>query len=294
MHIFYSVPGGKPLANKRILLTRPREQAQAFIDLLAARGAAPVVFPTITIIPPRDWGELDAALEKISYYDAIIFTSVNGVKFFFQRMREKEMDNSCLAAIRVCAIGSGTAARLQELGIQAGLIPDLFQAESLVEALAQEGIAGKRYLLPRAAEARDVLPEEIVRRGGCIDVVAVYQTESAGSDGEELKGLLQHKEIDVISFTSSSTVRSFVELIGSPQAEVQELVQGIIIACIGPITAETVLRYGMKPDIIAATYTVEGLTEAIISFYRRQDVQANDWHSAGIRGKGGQPSEQDG
>ncbi len=275
MHTSHPAPGGKPLANKRILVTRPREQAQAFIDLLDAQGAELLVFPTITIIPPRDWGEVDAALEKISYYDAVIFTSVNGVRFFFQRMHEKGMDISCLADASVCAIGPGTAARLQERGIRVDLIPDLFQAESLVEALARAGIAGKRYLLPRAAEARDVLPEEIVRQGGRIDVVAVYRTESAGSDGEKLKHLLQHKGIDVISFTSSSTVRSFMEMMCFPQAAVQDLVQGVVIACIGPITAQTVLSYGMKPDIIATTYTVEGLTKAIISFFLGQNVHTN-------------------
>lgn len=257
----------KPLKNKRILVTRPPEQAQAFVDLLEANGAVPVVFPTITIVPPRDWNELDSALANITTYNTIIFTSVNGVTFFFRRMRELGLENGALKSIRMCAIGPSTAAHIEHWGLQAHAVPEKFQAESVVEVLARESIAGKRFLLPRAEEARELLPEEIRKRGGEIDVVTAYRTESATSDGDKLEELLRRREIDIITFTSSSTVHHFVGLIS--RESLGSLIQGCAVACIGPITAQTVVSYGIIPEIIAEEYTIEGLIKAMVTYYSR-------------------------
>ena len=257
----------KSLRNKRILITRSEEQAQPFVDLLERRGAIPVVFATIKIVPPRDWGELDGALGKLSDYNTVIFTSVNGVRYFFQRMEEKGLSTDLLKGKSFCAIGPRTGAGLEEFGFRTRTLPEKYQAESVIKALEEDGIAGRKFLLPRAEEARELLPQEIQKRGGVIDVVTVYRTERAVSDANKLHDLLDNREIDAVTFTSSSTVKHFVSLI-SPE-HLSKVTGQCVVACIGPITAETAQSYGMKPDIVAKEYTIEGLTEAMEDFFAR-------------------------
>ena len=256
-----------PLKNKRILITRPREQAQAFIDLLLSHQAEPVVFSTIHIVPPRSWEELDQALASLPEYDTVIFTSVNGVLYFFDRLKQKNIDADVLRNRTLVAIGPSTAARLEEYGFNASIVPEKFQAESVIDALEQVGIAGRRFLLPRAEEARQVLPEEIVKRGGAIDVVTAYCTEKAAGRSRELLDLLEKRQIDIITFTSSSTVKNFVALLG-PQ-DYESLASQCVVACIGPITADTAVSYNLHPRIVAGEYTIEGLTEAMIDYFKK-------------------------
>jgi uroporphyrinogen III methyltransferase/synthase len=167
------------LKNRRIVITRPEDQATDFARSLSALGAEPVLFPTIRIIAPKDWNEVDKAILRIDLYDSLIFTSVNGVKFFIQRFKKKRGDFGVLRNLRICAIGPQTAAAVEQLNLRVAVIPKEFRAESVLDALEEEGIRGRRFLLPRAEKAREILPEEIRKRGGYIDVVPAYRTGKA-------------------------------------------------------------------------------------------------------------------
>ena len=253
------------LKGKRILITRPEEQAKDFIEALKAQGAEPISFPTIRIISPRDWVKVDNAIENLTTYDVLIFTSVNGVKFFFQRLKEKGKNIGSLKKLKMVAIGPKTAAAIERRHLRVDIVPKKFQAESVVEALEKKGITGKRFLLPRAEKARDVLPKEITKRGGHIDVVTVYRTDKGEGNIQEVKELLRKRLIHVITFTSSSTVKNFVELLA--EKNISKMIQGVVVASIGPITADTAASLGIRTDIMAKSYTIPGLVKAISEYF---------------------------
>ncbi len=257
--------GNSPLINKRVLITRPQNQAEEFVHLLRSKGAETIIFPTIQIIPPQSWDKVDEAISKIEVYDMIIFTSVNGVKFFFQRFKDKGENFKRLKNIRICAIGPKTAAQVEKFHFQVSIIPKEFCAESIVAVLGKKGMEGKRFLLPRAEKAREVIPEEIKKSGGCIDVVSVYRISKAEGDVDKVKKLFQDRAIDIVTFTSSSTVMNFVELFKGDN--ITDLLKGCIAACIGPVTAKTAEVFGIKSHIIAREYTIEGLTNAILEYF---------------------------
>jgi uroporphyrinogen III methyltransferase/synthase len=259
------VKKNSPLKGKRILITRPAEQAKDFIEALKAQGAEPISFPTIRIIAPRGWSKVDNAIENLSGYDTLIFTSVNGVKFFFQRLKEKGKNIGALKKLKMVAIGPKTAAAIERRHLPVDIVPQKFQAESVVEALEKKGITGKQFLLPRAEKARDVLPKEITKRGGHINVVTVYRTGKGEGNIQEVKELFQKKLIDVITFTSSSTVQNFVELLD--EKNISRTIKGAAVASIGPVTAATALSLGIKTDIMPSKYTVSGLVKAIVEYF---------------------------
>lgn len=254
-----------PLKGKYILITRPADQAKDFIEALKDQGAEPISFPTIRIIPPRGWLKVDKAIENLSTYDTLIFTSVNGVKFFFQRLKEKGENIRFLKKLEVVAIGPKTAAALEQRHLRVGIVPQKFQAESVVEALEKKGVTGKRFLLPRAEKARDVLPQEITKRGGHIEVVTVYRTGKGEGNIQEVKELFRKKLIDVITFTSSSTVRNFVELLA--EKDITKMIKDAVVASIGPITADTAASLGIRTDIMPKNYTIPGLVKAISEYF---------------------------
>ena len=233
--------------------------------MLRALGAEPVLFPTIRIIAPKDWDEVDKVIAHVDSYDSLIFTSVNGVKFFIQRFKKKRGDFGVLRKLRICAIGPQTAAAVEQLNLRVAVLPKEFRAESILDALEEDGIGGRRFLLPRAEKAREILPEEISRRGGHIDVVTAYRTGKGAGDIEKLKALFQNRAIDVVTFTSSSTARNFVELFS--ENNVNDLLHGCVIASIGPITAQTAAALGIRTDIMAEAYTIQGLTQAIVEYF---------------------------
>ena len=253
------------LKGKHILITRPEEQAKDFIEALKAQGAEPISFPTIRIISPRDWVKVDNAIENLTTYDVLIFTSVNGVKFFFQRLKEKGKNIGSLKKLKMVAIGPKTAAAIERRHLRVDIVPKKFQAESVVEALEKKGITGKRFLLPRAEKARDVLPKEITKRGGYIDVVTVYRTSKGEGNIQEVKELLRKRLIHVITFTSSSTVKNFVELLA--EKNISKMIQGAVVASIGPITADTAASFGIRTDIMPKDYTIQGLIKAISEYF---------------------------
>jgi len=255
-----------PLAGKRILITRAREQASTFAAVLEAAGAEVVEFPTITIVPPDSFAPLDAAIRQLRKYQWIIFTSSNGVRFFWERLQQAGRDVRELHGITICAIGPATAAALSALGIQADLVPAEFKAEALVEAIGVDGIRGTRVLLPRAAEAREVLPKELARRGAEVDVVPAYRTVRSAPEAEPVRAMLRDGNIHAVTFTSSSTVKHFLELVGG---EARHLLRGVVVASIGPITADTAARHGIASDVVPEKYTIPALADALIRHFRK-------------------------
>ncbi|MEY4704884.1 MAG: Porphyrin biosynthesis protein HemD [Nitrospirota bacterium] len=259
----------KPLFGKRIVLTRAQEQAREFSQLLAAYGAEPVEVPTIQIVPPASWQAIDAAIARLGTYQWLIFTSVNGVGPFMDRLHAAGKDARALANLRLCAIGPRTAQELGTHGLTADIVPAEFQAEGVIAALAQVGICGSRILIPRAEVAREILPEQLRELGAVVDVIPVYRTITPTVDVASLTQQFHEGRVAALTFTSSSTVRNFVELFGGPEAVVR-LVGRSAIACIGPITARTAEEYGLTVAIMPAENTVPALTEAIVKHFSEE------------------------
>ena len=255
----------KTLAGKTILITRAREQSGEFVIFLKKLGAEVIEFPTIEIVPPLSWKELDQAISRLRTYDWVIFTSANGVIFFWQRLREKGKLNRFPSSLKVCAIGPATASQLKERGVSVHHIPKEFIAESIVEGFEKMAIKGKRILLARAKKARDILPKGLRKMGAEADVVEVYRTVKPKGGSKKLKQLLEERRIDAIAFTSSSTVNHFAELL--KREDLKKLLKGIAIASIGPVTTKTAKGWGMKVQIQPKQYTIPGLTQAIAQYF---------------------------
>jgi len=256
----------RPLFGTTVLVTRPREQVGEFADLLTAYGAHVIAFPTIAIIPPADWGPLDQALADLAGYDWIVFTSVNGVRFFFERLRALGRDVRAVGHARFCAIGPRTAEALASRGFRADLVPAEYQAEGILEAFKKENLKGARVLLPRAEVARDLLPDELRGRGAKVTVAVAYRTIRPETDAESIKAQLQRGAIGVVTFTSSSSVRNYVELFAD-QNDACALTANAVVACIGPITAETAESFGFKVRVRAKENTIPALADAIVGHF---------------------------
>ena len=258
---------GRPLFGKTILVTRAREQASDFRVLLEGRGARCLEFPTIQVAPPASWEALDHALRELERYDWVIFTSVNGVRFVFKRLEALGKDVRALHGLRLGAIGPKTARALHERGLRLDLVPSEYRAEAVIEALGEAAILGRRFLLPRAAKAREVLPEKLAEMGGKVDVVTAYETVRPTERAEEVRRLLRGGAIHCITFTSSSTVENFVAMVGGD--DLPSLVEKTVVACIGPITAATAREHGFHVEITPGEYTIEALTAALVDHFRR-------------------------
>ncbi|MDE2060517.1 MAG: uroporphyrinogen-III C-methyltransferase [candidate division NC10 bacterium] len=255
----------RPLFGKRILVTRTREQAGRFAELLEGQGAEVVEVPLIEIVPPKSWKPMDQAIERLEAYGWVIFTSVNGVDAFFRRLREHRQDARRLGAARICAIGSATADTLERHNIIPDIVPAEFRAEGVIEALTPYDLQGAKILLPRAEVARDLLPIELERRGATVEVVPVYRTVRSPTARDLLKPLLQDRKIDLVTFTSSSTVTNFVEALA--QEDLKTICEGVRVACIGPITKETAERFGLTVDIMPQQYTIPTFAAAIADYF---------------------------
>ena len=255
----------RALFGKTVVVTRARAQASELVRRLSDLGAACLECPTIKVVRPEDWSPLDAAIDNIGTYDWLVFTSVNGVSFFFERLYEKEKDVRALKDVSTAAIGPATAKRLRDFGLKSDIVPETYQAESIVEAFKQEPMNGKRVLLPRAKEARPVLPVQLRKMGAIVDEIAAYQTEQTRENVDVLIKRLEEDSIDLLTFTSSSTVKNFKALL--PPERFESLTEGVSVASIGPITTETARELGFKVDIMARDYTIDGLCEAILKHY---------------------------
>jgi uroporphyrinogen III methyltransferase / synthase len=258
----------RPLFGKRVLVTRAREQASSLSDLLVARGAEPVEFPVIKIAPLTETESLDHALAHLDGYDWVVFTSANAVPIIASRLEAMGRDSRAFAGPRIAAIGPATAEALrQQLSLRADYVPTEAVAEAVLAEWPDPDMTGKRVLLPRAREAREILPERLRERGAVVDVVPVYVTILDGSESNDLREQLTAGELDVVTFTSSSTVRNFAEALrSSGTADLTELTQHSIIAAIGPVTAGTAREYGLNPAIVATEHTIPGLVAALESY----------------------------
>jgi uroporphyrinogen III methyltransferase/synthase len=246
----------RPLAGRTVVVTRPRAQAGGFAAALEEMGAEVVPLPAIRIAPAPDPEPLRQAVRCAGTFDWIVFTSVNGVARFFAALADAGRDARALAPARIAAIGPATAAELAKHAIIPDLVPGEYVAEAAVEALAAEGVAGKRVLLPRAEIARAVLPDELRARGAEVVDVAAYRTVPDGEGAAEVRRRLDAGEIDWVTFTASSTVRTFAELVGADVGRAR-------VASIGPVTSGTARELGMRVDVEAAEYTIPGLLAAL-------------------------------
>ena len=251
--------GGAPLAGQRILITRPREQAAAFVRGLEALGARPVVFPTVEILPLDNSETLDKAIRGLAEQDWLVFTSVNGVGHFLSRC-EALGSLEDLGRLDIAAIGPRTARLLEDRGLAVSLVPEEYRAEGILAALEPDRVRGKRFLLARVAGARDVLPETLRRWGALVTVVEAYRNEPVRRGARRLAEILQ--QVDWVTFTSPSTVNAFMDLL---------YVVGAVptgtsfrVACIGPVTADAARERGLEVNVTAREYTVAGLIQALV------------------------------
>ena len=289
----------KPLFGYRILVTR--EHMEGF-ERLEELGAEIIEFPTIEIVPPESYEEIDSSIEHITSYDWLVFTSRNGVKYFFSRFFEKDNDIRELKGIKICAIGTKTAQEVKKYGIKVDLIPDEFHAEGLIESFTKfsglystpspyppvapggaEGrdsskqksresglLKGMRFLLPRAEKAREIFPEHVRELGGEIDVPVAYRTIKPESRGKRLRRFLREGRISVATFTSAATFHNFREIMGD---DADERLKGVPIAAIGPVTAKAVEEAGLHVDIMPKEATIEAMVEDIIQWDKKKDAR---------------------
>jgi uroporphyrinogen III methyltransferase/synthase len=255
----------RPLLGKKIVVTRARHQASELVDRLCQLGAECLECPTISIGPPKSWDPLDAAIADLPAFDWLVFTSVNGVRFFFERLFDKGKDVRALGHLRTAVIGPATREKLAAFGLNSDIVPQTYRAESVIEAFSGEQIDGSRILLPRAAEARSILPEELTKMGAVVTDVHVYETGLAPESAEVLRKHLGSGDVDMVTFTSSSTVKNFTSLL--PPEQLPLLMKDVAVASIGPITSETASSLGFHVDLEAETYTIPGLCDAISGFF---------------------------
>jgi uroporphyrinogen III methyltransferase/synthase len=248
----------KPLFGRRVLVTRSREQASALSERLRELGAEPLEYPAIEIAPPKDMGPLDEAIARLATYDWLVFTSTNGVRALVARMSEKGVDVQALARLRIAAVGPATAEAVQDYGLRVDYMPEVYTTKEIAAGIGD--VAGQRILLPRAAQAPKQLAQALRGKGAVVDEVAAYRTLAVAAP-DELKALLADKQIGIVTFTSSSTVRNLVRMLGG---DIERL-QGPIVACIGPVTARTAEKLGIGVDVVASEHTIAGLVEAIVA-----------------------------
>lgn len=252
----------KLLEARRILITRARHQAESLTTALENEGAEVLAIPAIEIVPPDSYAPLDDALNCISKYQWLIMTSVNGVSVLAQRLRHLALSPDALRDVKIAAIGPATARALTAQGFTVEIVPPEYVAESLVEALIHQ-VAGSNVLLVRAKVARDVIPEELGRAGAVVDIVDAYQTIVPATSCTTLQQALatQNGSPDAVTFTSSSTVTNFYQLMH--QAGISTWPQGVAAASIGPITSRTLRDHGVEPALEAKEFTISGLVTAL-------------------------------
>jgi uroporphyrinogen III methyltransferase/synthase len=255
----------QPLFGKLVLVTRSRKQASVLSQLLARHGVLPVELPTIEIQAMPDKRGLDQAIAHLRDYSWLIFTSVNGVEIFFGHLHDLGHDSRALGGVRLCAIGPATAIALERFGLIADRIPQEYSGAAIAESLQKENIAGKRILLPRSEAATPELLTRLGQLGAKVDDIAIYRTVLPQADPGSGKQMLLAGEIDITTFTSSSTVKHLVSLLGAEW----EAVNRTRVACIGPVTAATAAQLGVRVDVVAQEHTIPGLVHAIIGYYRK-------------------------
>ncbi len=253
----------RPLAGCRVLVSRAKKQAGALSSLLRDLGCQVLEIPFIEIRKPRSFAPLDKALKNTRDYDWLILTSVNGVEAMFERMAKKRIEPSSLDHLKIAAIGPATKAAIEKHELKVSVTPKQYIAESVVAALHRR-VKGKRVLLVRARVARDVIPRELRKAGAQVDVVEAYETVAPEASARRLRAVLaSNRKPHAITFTSSSTVKNFVGLLGVRGARAA-VKSGVQTASIGPVTSATLREFGLPVHIAAREYTMQGLVDAIL------------------------------
>ena len=256
-----------PLFGRRIAITRTREQAGTLREQLTALGAEVIEIPTIEIRDPASWKPLDSAIRRLEEFDYLLVTSANGARNFLRRLEACGRGVRDLKGLIIAAIGPATAEEFVRSGVKVDLTPRAYVAEGLLEALGDRGLQGKSFLIPRAKVARDLVPRVLMEKGGRVEVIEAYETVVPQLPVGELQRLLTPPP-DVITFTSSSTASNFAKLAG--ENNVAELLRGVAIASIGPITSQTIRKLGLTVTIDAKESTMSGLVQAIEDHFRAQ------------------------
>lgn len=260
----------RPLFGKRIVVTRTREQASELVAQLEENGASCLEYSTIHIEAVDDYQLLDDALSKIASYQWLLFTSLNAVTYFFKRLYTLGQDSRNLCGPKIAVVGRTTAEELLKYGLKADLIPENYTGEGLAHSLLAEGVNGSRILLPRALKAGEILPDTLMENGAHVTVAPVYRNVPPKGRKDELREQLVNGEIDLLTFTSSSTVTNFLTMVDAKsEEELHQLLNKVTIAAIGPVTAKTILESGLKVDIQPERYTIADMVASIVSFYRK-------------------------
>jgi uroporphyrinogen III methyltransferase/synthase len=255
-----------PLFGKRVLVTRAEHQTRGLSRLLLQRGAVPVEMPVIRISPPDNWKELDRAILDLKSYDWIIFTSVNAVEIFWKRMQAKKLDARQFGGTKIGAIGPATAGTLEAIGLYPDYVPKIYTSQGFLAGLKKRDVAGHRVLLPRADIAGNELNDGLVKLGAKVHQVTAYRTAMGRDSVLPAKRMLLKGEVDVITFTSASTVKGLLDILGRRW----EIIRQARLACIGPNTAAALANRGLKADLVAREHTIPGLVAAVEHYFQRK------------------------
>jgi len=255
----------RPLSGRGILVTRAAEQAGEFSGMLAELGARVYECPTICIVPPTDYAELDQAIASLGGFDWLIFTSVNAVNYFFDRLSVLGLDTREIAACRVCAVGPKSAAALLTFGVRADLVPEDYKAEGVIAAFREMNVKGMRFLFPKGDRAGDIIPEGLAELGGEVTAPIAYCNVIPDYLPDPVMQALEGRKIDCVTFTSSSTAENLSSMLG--EDHLLHLLEGVAVAAIGPVTAKTCRDLELEVNIEPKEYTLVALTEEIVKYF---------------------------
>jgi uroporphyrinogen III methyltransferase / synthase len=256
----------RPLFGKRVLVTRPKAQAAELVHRIEAMGGEAIEAPMIRVVPPEDFGALDAACEQVGDFDWIVFASVNAVDAFIERLLAGPRDLRALKDVRLCVVGPSSGERLARYGLKVDVTPEEYRADAVVPAMVALGsLKGQRVLLPHGDIGREVVADELRRQGADVLEVVAYRTVIAEAEGEPdvYRMLLEHR-LDIVTFTSASAVRNFVRVLGAEPAA--DLLGTTIVASIGPVTAEAAAQFNIQSTIVPSSYTIPALVDAIVEY----------------------------
>lgn len=264
----------RPLAGRRILVTRSRDQAGTLSVPLARLGAEVLLAPVIRLVDPPDWAPVDQAIGRLAGYHWLVFTSANAVERWMTRVEERGLDARAMGSVRIAAIGDATSQSLAQYGLRVDVVAEEFRAESLGEVLSREPLEGKRILLPRALVARDALPELLRDRGATVDVMPIYATVPDAEGGATARRAFDEGRVDAVTLTSSSIVEAFLGALGPSagdseqnRALLAERLAHTCLASIGPVTSATIRAHGLEPAVEASPYTVPALVRALAEHF---------------------------
>lgn len=264
------------------MVTRSKAQARELVDRLRDLGAEVLGFPTIEIADPTSWEEADTAIRNLGLYDWLVFSSANAVECFFARLAVHDLDARSLSGTSVAAVGPATAGRACEHGVTPDWVPAEHTGEGLLAGFVERGVgSGRRVLVPRAEEGRDVLPDGLRERGVRVDVVPVYRTVAGAGDPETLERMLSG-DADVLTFTSPSTLKNFLRLVG--EEEGRAVLERVVVASIGPVTTRAAERLGVRVDVEPSPHTAPALADALAARYARETSGGTCWGYEGDEG----------